>query len=766
MKITCPSCQTSYQMNDSKIPDKGIYGRCSKCQQRFLIKKETNAQEKPTQTPEEWAKEYMSKYTDAQPEAKRPDVEKAIKKEENKKDPPNSLGRFFHTIRENKQKTVLFATAGILALMLLFPPFHIVVRGTDRRVGYAFFYTPPPQYNIAKIDAVMLLVQCLIVAVIGMICWLAFRKDEASESFKEQFVEQEKGQTGVPPPTEDLKETSVKSASSTQPKSPVTSVPQGVGGWLVFFCICLTIFGPLYSLGQMALSWEQAPVIFARFPSFKTVMYVETFGVVLILLYGFIVGCKIWGGNPDGERLAKQYLKIRLFGFIGVEAIVILLMLKLPSQMVRAVAIEIIGVLFREGVFFLLWWLYFKKSKRVRSTYGSNSLRKTVSVNRWTYIILIFPIIGIFLAILIPQFAADNKRSPNLQERSGSHDKTLSRAPSPTEIDLSKQRMVLHEENYKKILADNPDRDPYVLEQGMEAMRGDPISPYNYATVENLERDGRDRIRKAAQKLSEDKGKGCIKGDCKNGHGAYTFSDGDKYVGQFKDGKKHGYGTYTFLDGRKYVGEWKNNEYLGPYTLSGGRSYFGQWKNNAPNGHGTMTYPDGSYTVGEWKNGQPADILTVPAKRKQKKTEVASLPQEPANSRPSSTSDVIEPERLYVAYANGIVRDTQTRLEWQAGPDKDTTWSQARSWVQSLNTDSSGWRMPTVGELKGLYKRGTGSRNMTPLLKTTGFYVWTRANDGLGRAISVNFNHGISLYARQTSSRNLRAFAVRSRSDG
>jgi hypothetical protein len=29
----------------------------------------------------------------------------------------------------------------------------------------------------------------------------------------------------------------------------------------------------------------------------------------------------------------------------------------------------------------------------------------------------------------------------------------------------------------------------------------------------------------------------CIKGDCKNGKGAFTFPDGSKYVGQYKDDK-------------------------------------------------------------------------------------------------------------------------------------------------------------------------------------------------------------------------------------
>ena len=29
----------------------------------------------------------------------------------------------------------------------------------------------------------------------------------------------------------------------------------------------------------------------------------------------------------------------------------------------------------------------------------------------------------------------------------------------------------------------------------------------------------------------------CIKGDCENGQGTFTFPDGKKYVGEFKDGE-------------------------------------------------------------------------------------------------------------------------------------------------------------------------------------------------------------------------------------
>ena len=80
---------------------------------------------------------------------------------------------------------------------------------------------------------------------------------------------------------------------------------------------------------------------------------------------------------------------------------------------------------------------------------------------------------------------------------------------------------------------------------------------------------------------------------------------------------------------------------------------------------------------------------------------------------------------VYIAYANGIVRDTKTGLEWVAGPDRDMSWWEARAWVESLNVGGGRWRMPTLKELEGLYEKGKGTRNMTPLLKITAWWVWS-----------------------------------------
>ena len=135
---------------------------------------------------------------------------------------------------------------------------------------------------------------------------------------------------------------------------------------------------------------------------------------------------------------------------------------------------------------------------------------------------------------------------------------------------------------------------------------------------------------------------------------------------------------------------------------------------------------------------------------------------QPTYKPPSSTSNVINRDGIYVAYANGIVKDTNTGLQWKAGPDRDTDWKDARSWVQSLG---GGWRMPTTDELKTLYKKGAGDRNMTPLLKTTGWGVWSGETKGSLHAWNFYFASGNGVWNFRVISSLTRAFAVRSRSD-
>ena len=124
---------------------------------------------------------------------------------------------------------------------------------------------------------------------------------------------------------------------------------------------------------------------------------------------------------------------------------------------------------------------------------------------------------------------------------------------------------------------------------------------------------------------------------------------------------------------------------------------------------------------------------------------------------------IIAEDDHYVSYENGIVCDEKAKLEWLAGPDKDTPWDKAKEWVESLTIEGGGWRLPTKEELKSLYKKGAGERNMTPLLKTTGWRVWSDQTEGESGAWFFNFYDGNYTWDIRESYSSPRVFAVRSR---
>ena len=85
---------------------------------------------------------------------------------------------------KDEKRIILFVTAAILALILLFPPFHTVYKGIDINSGYNFILNPPipPITDLeikisSNINIALLFVQYLFTVTIGGILWFVFKKD-------------------------------------------------------------------------------------------------------------------------------------------------------------------------------------------------------------------------------------------------------------------------------------------------------------------------------------------------------------------------------------------------------------------------------------------------------------------------------------------------------------------------------------------------------------------------------------------------------------
>ena len=78
------------------------------------------------------------------------------------------------------QRRILWITAAVLLLMLLFPPFH-GPKG-NLNFGYSFITNPPDK--LATVNVGTLFIQCLIITGVGAICWFACK--DKRESAKEE----------------------------------------------------------------------------------------------------------------------------------------------------------------------------------------------------------------------------------------------------------------------------------------------------------------------------------------------------------------------------------------------------------------------------------------------------------------------------------------------------------------------------------------------------------------------------------------------------
>lgn len=113
--------------------------------------------------------------------------------------------------------------------------------------------------------------------------------------------------------------------------------------------------------------------------------------------------------------------------------------------------------------------------------------------------------------------------------------------------------------------------------------------------------------------------------------------------------------------------------------------------------------------------------------------------------------------------ASGIIYDTDTGLEWYPGPDRGMTWREARDWVAGLDMRGTGWRMPERSELPALRRVGDGVRNLTPLIPSTGYWIWAGQTREAASRWLFGFGYGGEGWSGQAPEDGGRAVAVRIR---
>ncbi|MFC7541150.1 hypothetical protein ACFQU2_19050 [Siccirubricoccus deserti] len=77
--------------------------------------------------------------------------------------------------------------------------------------------------------------------------------------------------------------------------------PHGVGGWLLLFCVTLTLLMPAATIVATWIGWPEAEVL-AEWPALTRALWVNLAGEALILLYAIRTGSLLWRKAPDRCR--------------------------------------------------------------------------------------------------------------------------------------------------------------------------------------------------------------------------------------------------------------------------------------------------------------------------------------------------------------------------------------------------------------------------------------------------------------------------------
>jgi hypothetical protein len=144
---------------------------------------------------------------------------------------------------------------------------------------------------------------------------------------------------------------------------------KGVGGWLLLFCIGLTILRPLMTVFNLDSGYKQASPYFEVFPGLLIITIIDS--VLSIALIGFSIyaGIVLWEIRPNAVKIAKKYL-LTLLGYSILTAF-LPFMAGLPSEANLSMIGEIAKGIFMSIIYVAVWYSYLNKSKRVKATYGT-----------------------------------------------------------------------------------------------------------------------------------------------------------------------------------------------------------------------------------------------------------------------------------------------------------------------------------------------------------------------------------------------------------
>lgn len=162
---------------------------------------------------------------------------------------------------------------------------------------------------------------------------------------------------------------------------PFPDAPKGIGGWLIFLIIVLSVLNPLANIGMLAAELrrvEQETPYLLQIPVFIHYKWFSWALVLICSVIGIVAGYTLWKKHV-WKSVRQAIIAIWIMGPLATVLIALYIYMNFGSMAVEAGG-EIVGSLVRSLVFAGIWTAYLLRSKRVRNTYTKGTTRPVAGV--------------------------------------------------------------------------------------------------------------------------------------------------------------------------------------------------------------------------------------------------------------------------------------------------------------------------------------------------------------------------------------------------
>jgi hypothetical protein len=157
------------------------------------------------------------------------------------------------------------------------------------------------------------------------------------------------------------------SSNTTGIEATAEPIPPAVSGWLLLFCLTLTVGYPATTLYRI-VTHTLPSIAKGHTLAFTFLLSVYCVVFTALAVFSFIAGLKLWLVRPDAVRFARRWLWTHLFTNFAYFGLWLVVAKPRQSSIVAEMGWgHVVGPI----VSFALWYFYLEHSKRVAATYPS-----------------------------------------------------------------------------------------------------------------------------------------------------------------------------------------------------------------------------------------------------------------------------------------------------------------------------------------------------------------------------------------------------------